>query len=383
MSWSKLGLERLLDEAQELVTALDRASAADPARAPACARHLWRAVERVDRFVSLIVVQTASARAARSWTVARQRWLAGKLDALHGRAEPLLVRWLPVDTITPRWFATRLSVFDPLARSRCGPDGTVDVSGKLITSRSLRDALEYRERERGTVESPEGVISNVSLREADLFMACLSNAQLFDLDATGATLDEALALEARFSRVNLAGASMREMELQAMHACDCDFSGASLVSARWRGGTAVLCSFVQADLVDLSADGAMFLQCDFRGADLAVGDGSPSATMTGAQFLDCDLRGSRWNGRNLKAVRFVGCKLHGVSGAPRFEDVVIDRPDLSADGKGAKGGSLIDALAIWRTPTGRQEHSVVSRPSRRAEVRSAFGTVLRFAAQRR
>ena len=72
-----------------------------------------------------------------------------------------------------------------------------------------------------------------------------------------------------------------------------------------------------------------------------------------------------------------------MSGAPRFEDVVIDRPDLSADGKGAKGGSLIDALAIWRTPTGRQEHSVVSRPSRRAEVCAAFGTGLRFAAQRR
>jgi hypothetical protein len=66
MSSSKLVLERLLGEAHEQVTALDRASAADAARVSAGADDLWRAVERVDRFASLFVVQTASARAARA-----------------------------------------------------------------------------------------------------------------------------------------------------------------------------------------------------------------------------------------------------------------------------------------------------------------------------
>jgi uncharacterized protein YjbI with pentapeptide repeats len=331
MSWSKLAFERLLDAANEQVTALDRASTSDPARAGARAGHVWRVVERVDRFASLLVVETAGAQAARSWTVARQRWLASKLDELHGRAEPLLERLLPKNTIMARRFATRLSLLDPLARFRGGPDALVDVAGKLITGRSLHDALAYRERERGTVVSPEEVIAHVSLCKSDLSMACLSNVWMLDLDASGAILDETLALEARLSRVNLVGASMYEAELQATLARDCDFSGASLVSARWHGGIAVLCSFVEADLAGLSADGAMFLHCDFRGADLTVGGGSPSATMTGAQFLDCDLRGSRWHGRTLEGGRFIRCKLQGLTGAPLFEGVVIDSPDLSAD----------------------------------------------------
>jgi uncharacterized protein YjbI with pentapeptide repeats len=336
MRWSKLAFERLLDSAHRQVTALDQASASDPARSGALGTRLWRVIERVDRIASLLVVQTAGAHAMRSWPMARQRWLADKLDALHGSAEPLLARVLPENAITARRFATRLSLLDPLTRFRGGPDGIVDIADKLITGRSLHDVLEYRERELGVNESPTAVIPNVSLCGADLSVACLSNVWMLDLDASGANLDEALALEARLTRVNLTGASMCEMELQGSLARDCDFSGASLVGARWHDGTAVLCSFGQTDLADLRTDRAMFLHCDFRGANLEVYGGSSSVTMTGAQFLDCDFRDSRWHGRTLQGGRFVRCKLQGLIGAPLFEDIEIDSPDLSGDGNDSK-----------------------------------------------
>src|SRR5215203_204387 len=106
MTWSKLAFEQLLDAAHEQVTALQRASASDPARSGALGALVWRAVDRLDRFASLIVVQTAGVRTRRSWTIARQRWLADKLDALHGRAEPLLGRVLPEHMIKAQRFAT-------------------------------------------------------------------------------------------------------------------------------------------------------------------------------------------------------------------------------------------------------------------------------------
>jgi uncharacterized protein YjbI with pentapeptide repeats len=124
-------------------------------------------------------------------------------------------------------------------------------------------------------------------------------ARLLDLDARGANLDGAIAIEARLSRVNLTGASMQDMNLRGVLARDCDFSDTNLANAQWHGGTVARCSFNGAELWDLSADRAVFLDCDFHGADLSVGELGEHATMIGAQFLRCDLRWSRWENRLL------------------------------------------------------------------------------------
>ena len=139
-------------------------------------------------------------------------------------------------------------------------------------------------------------------------------------DARGAILDGATAASARLSRVNLAGASMRGMDLQAAIARDCDLSDANLTRVRWHGGAAIRCSFAGAELLDLAADRTVFLDCDLQGADLSAGEQGARATLAGAQFLRCDLRWSRWEHRALAGVRFVGCQLHGMLGVPRPGD---------------------------------------------------------------
>lgn len=337
----------LLTEARKQVKALEQTSTANTSRV--CA--LTQALDRLDRLAVLIVVyKTAPATApetARTWNVTWQRWLADQLDTLHGRAEPLLARVLPENAIRIPRFASRLSALDPLASFRAGPHGLVDVAEKLIAGPACREVHLYDNRE---------IIAEVSLRDADLSLANFARTRLLDLDAQGANLDDALAIEARFLRVNLTRASMQTVELESMVASDCFFSEANLVDARWHGGAAVLCSFTGADLMNLRADRTTFMHCDFQDADLTISDLGANASMTGTQFINCDLRRSRWHNRTLKDVHFIDCKFHGVKGAPRIEGVVIERPDVSAAGDGSKAGSMSDVLALWGTST-RNPHT--------------------------
>jgi uncharacterized protein YjbI with pentapeptide repeats len=337
----KAGFVHLLAEAHRQVKALEQTITSEMSRVRTLAG-LAQALDRLDRLAVLLVVYTTAPTTATAptWDVTWQRWLADQLDALHGRAVPLLARGLPEGAIKVPRFATRLSALDPLASFRTGPDGLIDVAEKLIAGPAFRDAHHYRNRE---------VIAGVSLRAAELSLANLSMARLLDLDAHGANLDNALAIDARLSRVNLTRASMRAVELEAAVAAECDFSYADLVDARWHGGAAVQCSFAGADLMNLSADRTTFMHCDFQGADLTISDLGANVTMTGTQFVNCDLRWSRWHNRTLKAVCFVGCKLYGVKGAPNFEDVVIERPDVSPAGDGSQAGSRADVLALWGT----------------------------------
>jgi uncharacterized protein YjbI with pentapeptide repeats len=350
MSEIETVFRRLLAAAREQMTALVRASTGDASRVRALGACLGSTIERLDRAGVLIVVQVAS-----DYDPALQQAVIAELDALHGHADPLLACIRPPGAIDVRRFAANLTTLDPLAPFRSGPEGVIDLSEKLITGVSRLDALAYLDPlgdERPGAS--EAVIANVALRGADLRMARLSSARLIDLDARGVNLAGALAIEAQLTRVNLAGAWMRRANLQAALARDCDFSGADLEGARWHGGTAVRCSFSGAEFIDLSADRAVFLDCDLQGVDLSVGALGAHVTMTGAQFLRCDLRWSCWENRVLAGVRFVGCKLHGVLGAPHFDGVVIDDPDLSPEGDGTQPGSLEEVLARWGARTGRR-----------------------------
>ena len=111
-----------------------------------------------------------------------------------------------------RRFATRLAALDPLAPLRSGPEGIVDVSEKVITGVPMHAALHYRAADGGPVAPSGELVAGVTLRDADLRLARLSRARLLDLDARGVSLDGATAIEARLSRVNLAGASMQGVD---------------------------------------------------------------------------------------------------------------------------------------------------------------------------
>jgi uncharacterized protein YjbI with pentapeptide repeats len=333
--------ECLLVAVQEQVTALE-ACIHDPARSRALGACLRHTIARLDRVAVLIVVRGAPDRKATP-----RRSIMAKLDALHGRARPLLACVRHGAEIEARRFATRLSALDPLASVRFGPEGIVDASGKVITGVPLRAALQYRAEDGRPIMNAKALLADVTLRDADLRRALLSRARLLDLDARGVILDGAIGIEARLMRVNLAGASMQGANLRAVIARDCDFSGADLADTKWHGATALRCSFSEAVLADLSADGAVFLDCDFRGADLTVGDRNVRAMMAGARFLRCDLRRSRWCNRTLAGVRFIRCKLHGVRGPAHLDGVIVDQPDLSKGGDGSWVGSLEDVLSLW------------------------------------
>ena len=110
--------ERLLVAMLEQTAALE-GCIRDPARSRALGACLRRAIDRLDRVAVLIVVRAAPGR-----SVALQRSIAAKLDALHGRAEALLAGVQHGAEIETRRFATRLAALDPLASVRSGPAGS-------------------------------------------------------------------------------------------------------------------------------------------------------------------------------------------------------------------------------------------------------------------
>ena len=64
-------------------------------------------------------------------------------------------------------------------------------------------------------------------------------------------------------------------------------------------------------------------------------------------FVRCDLRDTIWRDRDLFRVRFVDCKLAGVSGRPIFNETTFERADVSPAGDGSELGGQREALALW------------------------------------
>ncbi|HUJ62875.1 MAG TPA: hypothetical protein VLX92_30440, partial [Kofleriaceae bacterium] len=91
---------------------------------------------------------------------------------------------------------------------------------------------------------------------------------------------------------------------------------------------------------------AEFTDCDFRGADFSNVKDLLGSSFE-AVFVRCDLRDTRWQGRELHCVRFVDCKMAGVTGTPELASTAIERPDLSPAGDGSSIGSARDVLQLW------------------------------------
>jgi hypothetical protein len=165
MSCIETVFERLLVAVQEQTAALE-ACIHDPMCSRALGTCLLHTMDRLDRVAVLIVVRSVPGRNGLP-----QRSIAAKLDALHGRAEPLLAYVRHGPEIETRRFATQLAALDPLASVRSGPDGIVDISEKMATGVPMRAALQYRAEDGGPLAYSEALLADVTLHDADLRLA--------------------------------------------------------------------------------------------------------------------------------------------------------------------------------------------------------------------
>lgn len=173
--------EQLLAAANEEAAALARTiEERNSAATIASASCLLTTIDRLERAAVLLVITSSSP--------ARQHAVASALDAFHARTQPLLARTPGNRTgLDLRRFVARVPP-EPLGQFRSVAGGIIDASGALI--------------------------SGMTLGQADLSLARLADATLRDVDAQGANLDRAIAIEARLRNVRLGGEldPVRELE---------------------------------------------------------------------------------------------------------------------------------------------------------------------------
>ena len=91
--------------------------------------------------------------------------------------------------------------------------------------------------------------------------------------------------------------------------------------------------FRESSFKDAILDDVAFFDCDLRDADLSFSGSIRGAVGMTAQFIRCDLRGARCLGRDLSAVDFLGCQVHGMAADTRARS--ISRADVSPRGDGS------------------------------------------------
>jgi hypothetical protein len=168
---------------------------------------------------------------------------------------------------------------------------------------------------------------------------------VFELVASEAVLDESRWAKLRVVAADLREASCRAAVFDGARLHGCDLSRANLHASSWRGADVVRSKLSAAVLSDAVLDDARFVDCDLSGADLAA----THATARNTRFVRCDLRVSSWRSRVVHDAQLVDCKLWGTFGAPRVEQVTIERPDVSTNGDGSRIASADHVLALWQT----------------------------------
>jgi len=139
---------------------------------------------------------------------------------------------------------------------------------------------------------------------------------LVDLDASEVKLPFIELSRVRLERVRLNEADLSSSKLVGAELIDVVLDAAELGYSDWSNARVSGARFAGANLFGARLDGAVFKRCDFRGADLSRGCGVEGmfaaaqalASNTGLRFEDCDLRETRWEGRDLSTVAFIGCR---------------------------------------------------------------------------
>jgi uncharacterized protein YjbI with pentapeptide repeats len=108
--------------------------------------------------------------------------------------------------------------------------------------------------------------------------------------------------------------------------------------------------FRDAVLADCNLNSAVFVDCDFRGTDFSNADPSMEhlCRTINTRFEHCDLRGTNWADRALNGTVFDHCRVHGLTGQPRFDGpCTVLAPDFSEAGDGSDVRDGAALLAQW------------------------------------
>lgn len=168
----------------------------------------------------------------------------------------------------------------------------IDISGgRMMTKEELKEILDKHERwlekSEGWSEKDKANLSEVYLREADLYKANLSKADLYEANLSRANL----------SKANLIGANLRGADLYAA-----DLRGANLYEADLYG----------ADLRVANLYGANLGVADLKRANLRRAN-LYGASLREANLYDADLRKANLYGTNLKDANLYGANLFGTN----------------------------------------------------------------------
>ena len=198
-----------------------------------------------------------------------------------------------------------------------------------------------------TLDLTSAVLTDVTLDRADLSFTRLHGAILTTVRARGAGFAHAMIAGTTLTDCDFTDAGMALANLGDATILRCRFTNANLERTAWYRSTLTGCNLAGSRLANAALDRAVFTDCDLRGATLALVTHGVLGTSKEAEFIRCDLRDTRWDGRDLFRVRFVGCKLAGAAGTPVLEATVIERPDLSPAGDGSQIGTARDVLRLW------------------------------------
>ena len=155
---------------------------------------------------------------------------------------------------------------------------------------------------------------------------------LFELDSHGRDLQQALFCGLHVARSKFL-ADLRDSTFVDTFVEFTDFTFAKLDRAIMQRTCIRHSSFRDSSFRNAIFDDIAFFDCDLRDADLSCSGGIRGAVATTAQFIRCDLRGARCLGRDLSAVDFIGCQVHGMASDTRARS--ISRADVSANGDGS------------------------------------------------
>jgi len=155
---------------------------------------------------------------------------------------------------------------------------------------------------------------------------------LFEVDSHGRDLQQALFYGLHVARSKFL-TDLRDSTFVDTFVEFTDFTFAKFDRAIMQRTCIRHSSFRDSSFQNAIFDDIAFFDCDLRDADLSCSGGIRGAVATTAQFIRCDLRGARCLGRDLSAVDFIGCQVHGMASDTRARS--ISRADVSERGDGS------------------------------------------------
>jgi uncharacterized protein YjbI with pentapeptide repeats len=151
------------------------------------------------------------------------------------------------------------------------------------------------------------------LRNANLSLANLSGAVLFDANLSGADLSAANLIGADLSEADLRDANLSVAKLKDATLREADLSKANLIGADLNGANLSVAKLSDADLTNAYLSGADLSLANLRGADLSEHAPLSGANLSGADLSEADLSDANLSGANLRDANLSEATLSGAN----------------------------------------------------------------------